>query len=441
MLIDSFNIIHFSECTALRTMRYRFPHPGITMQSVLSSSSTSSPSLSVAHDTRGAAWRVAIAGMVALSVAMGIGRFAFTPILPMMLHDSSVTLTQGSWLATGNYLGYFLGALACMAVRGDAARLIRTGLIATVLLTAGMGVLHGQPAWLGLRFAAGMASALVFVFTAGWCLHKLTELGHAALGGIIFCGPGLGIAIPGLAASGLVALGWHATSAWIAFGVLSALLTAAVWSTIRPEARPHAAPTAAAAGATPGLDAPTTAITLAYGLAGFGYIITATFLPVIARKVLPTGSIWPDLFWPMFGAGVALGAFLSTRISLARDNRSLLATAYAMQAIAVAVSIVWPTVAGLALSSTLLGLPFTAITLFAMREARRLWPHAAPRLMGLMTAAYGIGQIVGPPLANRLFAATGGFSASLAVAAVSLVVGVLIFIVVKRASPLSPVRA
>ncbi|KHK58956.1 MFS transporter [Ralstonia sp. A12] len=411
------------------------------MQSVLSSSSTSSPSLSVAHDTRGAAWRVAIAGMVALSVAMGIGRFAFTPILPMMLHDSSVTLTQGSWLATGNYLGYFLGALACMAVRGDAARLIRIGLIATVLLTAGMGVLQGQPAWLGLRFAAGMASALVFVFTAGWCLHKLTELGHAALGGIIFCGPGLGIAIPGLAASGMVALGWHATSAWIAFGVLSALLTAAVWSTIRPEARPHAAPTAAAAGATPGLDAPTTAITLAYGLAGFGYIITATFLPVIARKVLPTGSIWPDLFWPMFGAGVALGAFLSTRISLARDNRSLLATAYAMQAVAVAVSIVWPTVAGLALSSTLLGLPFTAITLFAMREARRLWPHAAPRLMGLMTAAYGIGQIVGPPLANRLFAATGGFSASLAVAAASLVVGVLIFIVVKRASPLLPVRA
>jgi len=407
------------------------------MQPALSSSSSPSPSsaLSVVHDTRASAWRVAIAGMVALSVAMGIGRFAFTPILPMMLHDGSLTLAQGSWLATGNYLGYFVGALACMAVRGDAARLIRAGLIATVLLTAGMGVLQGQPAWLVLRFAAGMASALVFVFTAGWCLHRLTELGHAALGGIIFSGPGLGIAIPGLAASGMVALGWHATSAWIAFGVLAALLSAAVWSTIRPETHSHAVPVQAASGAVPRLDAPTTAITLAYGLAGFGYIITATFLPVIARKVLPAGSVWPDLFWPMFGLGVALGAFLSTRISLARDNRSLLATAYAMQAIAVTVSIVWPTVAGLALSSLLLGLPFTAITLFAMREARRLWPHAVPRLMGLMTAVYGIGQIVGPPLANRLFAATGGFNASLAVAAVSLVVGVATFLVVKHASP------
>jgi predicted MFS family arabinose efflux permease len=233
----------------------------------------------------------------------------------------------------------------------------------------------------------------------------------------------------------MVALGWHATSAWMAFGVLSALLSTAVWSTIRPEAHAHAAPAPAPSGTAPGLDAPTSALTIAYGLAGFGYIITATFLPVIARKVLPAGSVWPDLFWPMFGAGVALGAFLSTRISLARDNRSLLATAYAMQAVAVTISIVWPTVAGLALSSTLLGLPFTAITLFAMREARRLWPHAAPRLMGLMTAVYGIGQIVGPPLANRLFAATGGFNASLAVAAVSLVAGVATFLAVKRAAP------
>ncbi len=407
------------------------------MEHILSSPST----YSAAQHQRATAWRVAIAGMVALSVAMGIGRFAFTPILPMMLHDGSVTLAQGSWLATGNYLGYFVGALGCMALRGDAARFIRIGLAATVLLTAGMGVLEGQPAWLTLRFAAGMISALVFVFTAGWCLHKLTELGHAALGGIIFCGPGLGIAVPGLAASGMVALGWHATSAWIAFGVLSALLSAAVWSTIRPEARSPGAPAPAASGPAPGLDVPTAAITLAYGLAGFGYIITATFLPVIARKVLPAGSLWPDLFWPMFGAGVALGAFLSTRISLERDNRSLLATAYAMQAVAVTVSIVWPTVAGLALSSTLLGLPFTAITLFAMREARRLWPHAVSRLMGLMTAAYGIGQIIGPPLANRLFAARGGFNASLVVAAVSLVVGVAIFIAVKRVSPLRAIRA
>ena len=77
---------------------------------------------------------VAVAGMAALAVAMGVGRFAFTPLLPMMLHDGVVTLAGGSWLATANYLGYLIGALACMALpwvaprarqRWHAARLAR----------------------------------------------------------------------------------------------------------------------------------------------------------------------------------------------------------------------------------------------------------------------------------------------------------------------------
>ena len=59
---------------------------------------------------------VALAGMAALAAAMGIGRFAFTPLLPMMLSDGVITLVDGSWLATANYVGYLLGALACMAL-------------------------------------------------------------------------------------------------------------------------------------------------------------------------------------------------------------------------------------------------------------------------------------------------------------------------------------
>ena len=52
-----------------------------------------------------------LAGLLALAVAMGIGRFAFTPVLPMMQADLGLSLAQGSWLASANYLGYLLGAL------------------------------------------------------------------------------------------------------------------------------------------------------------------------------------------------------------------------------------------------------------------------------------------------------------------------------------------
>ena len=154
-------------------------------------------------------------------------------------------------------------------------------------------------------------------------------------------------------------------------------------------------------------------------------------LPVIARAVLPAGSAWPDLFWPIFGAGVALGALLSTRISPARDRRVLLAWAYVLQAAAIALGLLWPGRAGFALGSLLLGLPFTAITFFALQEARHQWPQAGAGFTGLLTALYGIGQIVGPPLVAWLLvrapSQAQGFDWALSVAAGALVLGAVLY--------------
>lgn len=381
---------------------------------------------------------VALAGMVALGVAMGIGRFAFTPLLPMMLHDGVVTLAGGSWLATANYVGYLVGALACMALPWvaprvrqvwHAARLARLGLAATALLTLGMA-LPMPAAWPLLRFAAGVASALVFLNVSVWCMVRLVSLGQPALGGLIFCGPGLGIVLSGLSASAMVAWGWPAAAGWAVFGLLSVMLCVPIWPVLRGRAAPATPATAAQtpAMAPPGQGAlARSGLTVAYGLAGLGYIVTATFLPVIARAALPAGSPWPDLFWPLFGAGVAIGAALTTRTPAAWDRRWLLLGAYAMQAAAIALSLVWPGTAGFALGSLLLGLPFTAITFYALQEARRVWPAAGDSFPGLLTAAYGVGQIVGPPMVAWMLRHTTtpsqGFIYGLAVAAAALVVG------------------
>lgn len=379
------------------------------------------------------AWTIALSGLISLSVAMGIGRFAFTPVLPMMLHDRMVSLAEGGWLATLNYIGYFVGALTCMFIRPDAARMVRMGLAATVMLTLGMALPGGMLVWSLWRGAAGIASALVMVYTAAWCMHRLTELGKPALGGLIFCGPGVGIVVTGLSAFGMVGAGWQATEGWWAFGALAFVLVAAIWRIFTPTS--HAS--CAAPSVQPGkarLDTETWALTFAYGLAGFGYIITATFLPVIARQAMP-GSLWADLFWPIFGAGVAVGAFLAARVGMEHDNRKVLIWLYTTQALGVGIAVVWPTVAGFAASSLLAGLPFTALVSFAMREARRLWGLQAPRLMGLMTASYGLGQIVGPLLATALVRRTGGFASSLVCAATALLLGAVILLWMHRAMP------
>ncbi|HWI81289.1 YbfB/YjiJ family MFS transporter [Ramlibacter sp.] len=402
------------------------------------------------------ALRIAFAGMLSLAVAMGIGRFAFTPLLPLMLAEGAVDLAGASWLASANYLGYLVGALLCTfqpwiwrRVRWlpplRSAAVLRAGLAATGLLTAAMA--WPLPAlWPALRFAAGVASAFVFVFTSGWCLMQLAHRHAPALGGLMYAGPGGGIVVSGLAAGAMVQWGQSAAAGWTGFGLLAAVLSALVWPVFgEAPAEPAGRGSAPAAGPArapePGAGWPELALlTLAYGLAGFGYIISATFLPVIARQAMP-GSPWLDLFWPIFGGGVVAGALLATRLTLQGDLRLLLAACYAVQALGIVVGLHWPTVAGFALGSALLGLPFTTITFFAMQEARRLRPAAGHSFMGLLTVLYGIGQIAGPLVAAAILARSAtprqGFDASLEVAAAVLVAGALLYVVLARRWPMA----
>ncbi|MBC7445994.1 MAG: YbfB/YjiJ family MFS transporter, partial [Polaromonas sp.] len=300
-------------------------------------------------------------------------------------------------------------------------------------------------AWPVLRFAAGVTSAVVFVYTSGWCLARLSGLGVPAMGGMIYAGPGAGIVVSGLLASGMVARHWSAATGWLILGVLAFGLAAAVWRSLRGGERLKAlgrsSPQAASAGsAAPAHHGPAemTALTLAYSLAGFGYIITATFLPVIARSALP-GSAWLDLFWPIFGLGVMGGALLAARLPPGGDMRVRLGICYAAQALGIAASLWSPSLAGFVVGSLLLGIPFTAITFFALQEVRRLRPATAPGFIGLITAAYGLGQIAGPPLVALLIqqAATTaeGFTWSLQIAASALLVGALVYAWMVRSFP------
>jgi predicted MFS family arabinose efflux permease len=178
---------------------------------------------------------------------------------------------------------------------------------------------------------------------------------------------------------------------------------------------------------------------LAYGLGGFGYIITATFLPVIARQVLPH-TIWIDLFWPIFGLGTVVGASLSIFVSRDFDRRGVLLGSYACQTFGVALTLFQPTVAGFVVGSFLVGLPFALITLLVMQEARRLRPERANALMGSLTAVFGIGQIAGPALVGALFSNASSrdkaFSISLTTAIAALVIATATFPLAKRLWPL-----
>lgn len=384
---------------------------------------------------------VALAGAISLAVAMGIGRFAFTPLLPMMLHDGTIDIGGGSLLATANYIGYLIGALLCMPLPALIRRLgfgfsdalmVRFGLVMTVLLTVAMAA-HMPWAWPALRLLSGIISAVVFVFMASWSLKRLSDRSASHLAGIIYTGPGIGIALSGAAASSVSSVGGSAASGWLVFGILAALLSLVVWPVYRPDGLTRSTITAGHASSDRRRDRWTVeqmVLSLAYGLAGFGYIITATYLPVIARETLGE-THWINLFWPVFGIGVAVGALLTRFFPRRFDGRLVLILSYIVQSVGVVFALLLPSVMGFMLGSVLVGLPFTVITLYAMHEARRLRPVDATSFIGLMTALYGIGQIAGPPLAAAILAHSAshaaGFSLALSVASGSLVFGALLY--------------
>ncbi|WP_238812895.1 YbfB/YjiJ family MFS transporter, partial [Paraburkholderia sp. SG-MS1] len=179
-----------------------------------------------------AARRAALACMATLAVTLGIGRFAFTPLLPLMLHGGALgqpqlDIQQGGWLASFNYAGYFIGAVSCAALRVEPARMVRAGLVLTVLLTLAMGVTSQFWVWALVRFVAGAVSAWTFVFASQWGLRRLAELGAQQWSGVIYTGPGVGIAGTGLLVS--AAGGYGATVGWIGFALIGAVLSIVVW--------------------------------------------------------------------------------------------------------------------------------------------------------------------------------------------------------------------
>lgn len=378
-------------------------------------------------------WQIVLASSFSLAITMGIGRFAFTPILPMMLKDRLITLGQGSHLASANLIGYLVGAIFCMVLPRvwSSAAIARWGLFTGVVLTAAMAL--PLPAlWLPFRLLSGIATAFVLVHTSRWCFSSLSLLGKSSLSSLMFAGVGFGIAVPGLVCSALIQMRWTSEGAWLLFALQAGFMLAIVWRFFRPLPAVVAMARKRDDLLTGHIAGPNEMSLFAatYALSGLGYIITATFLPVIARSTLEQ-SVWLDLFWPVFGVASSIGSILAARIKAKSATRWVLAGCYAMQGAGVILVVILPTIEGFILGSLLAGVPFTMINYFALQDVERLRPEHSARYIGLFTALYGIGQFLGPLVAAKIIdnsnTLQSGFDVALGLAAGALFLGALLF--------------
>lgn len=337
--------------------------------------------------------RAAAAGIAALAVAMGIGRFAFTPLLPLMQHDAGLGLAQGSWLAAANYVGYLVGALVCLARPRAGRRDIQFGLLAVAGSTLGMGLTAHVAVWLALRFTAGAASALVLVGVSAWAMPVLARSKNPVWPGRLFAGVGIGICAVGVLAviSGLFAL--SSQTLWIGLGTVAAIACGVIWRQIDDDRRAAAPAVERATSARLGRSAWIAAV--CYGAFGYGYIIPATFLPAQARATIADPSVF-GWVWPVFGIAAALSTVLASRLVLSQSPRRLWTQGQIVLAIGVIAPLFGSNLVVLLVSALCVGGTFMVITMAGIEEARRLAGVAAPRLIALFTAAFAAGQIAGP---------------------------------------------
>jgi predicted MFS family arabinose efflux permease len=366
---------------------------------------------------------VALAGAIALAAALGIGRFVYTPILPPMVEALGLTKSTAGLIASANFLGYLIGAfLVASPILGGSRRAWLVGaLVVSALTTGAVGLTNSLALFVVLRFVGGATSAFVLVLASTLVLERLAEAGHAGLSALCFAGVGIGIAISAMLVAAMLRGGYDWQSLWLASGALSLVAAIVVGLLLRPSSAPVRRNEQEKRAVSRNL----IRLIAAYGLFGFGYVITATFLVAIVRTTPTIRSLEP-VIWFVFGLAAAPSVALWNRVATSLGSSWAFALACLVEAIGVAASVVWQTGPGIFVSAVLVGGTFMGLTALGLIRARTLATGDPRRALACMTGAFGTGQIIGPAFAGVLSDRLGSFTAPSIVAVIALVVAALL---------------
>ncbi len=363
--------------------------------------------------------RIALSGFLVLVATMGIGRFAFTPQVPLMIAQGQLTLTSAGLVAALNYLGYLIGAWDAMRTRRGVEARLYLGIIGAVALTflsalADNAWLHGA-----LRLVIGCMSGWAMVLTAAWVNERLAHYARPGLSAAVFAGPGAGIALSGLLGVFIHAQSLSAAAGWQLYGVLALLLVVMIGRWLPRPGELHRS------GEQPQpliLTSNLRRLVWSYSLAGFGYILPATFLSQMASQRFPD-SLFAQFIWPVFGVAGATGIALSIAMRGVGHSYQRLAIVLWLQGAGVLAAWLLPGMSGLVGGALLVGGGFLAAVQLSLLYGRELAPHHARYMAGLLTTGYAVGQLVGPMTSALSTWLTQRLEPALGIAAIALLVG------------------
>ena len=366
----------------------------------------------------------ALGGLFAMAAGIGIGRFIYTPILPPMIEALGLSKSAAGLIASANFFGYLCGALLATTARlpGSRRTWLLAALLTSALSTAAMGFATSLPSFLTFRFAGGLASAWVLILASALVLEHLAHAGRTGLAALHFSGVGIGITASAIAVAALLAAGHPWPTLWFGGGALSLAATLAVWPLIpNPPTPPPPPGQRAPAPPTPALRR----MIAAYGLFGFGYVITATFLVAIVRTTPEIRPLEPAI-WVIVGLSAAPSVAFWAWLARWRGIPAAFALASLVAAAGVLASVAWPSTPGIILAAILTGGTFMGQVALGLMRARELTTGDPSRAIALLTGSFGLGQIIGPIFAGAAYDHFGNFFVASVTAAAVLVIAAIL---------------
>lgn len=375
--------------------------------------------------------QVLAAGICSLMLALGVARFSYTPLLPLMQQQAGLGIAEAAWLAAINYAGYLSGALIAALISDLVLkdRLYRIGMVVAVLSTATMGLATDPVLWAWSRFFAGLSSAAGILLGTGLILNWLIRHDHRSELGIHFTGIGLGIA--GCAATVAATAQWlDWRQLWGLFTVIGALLLIPALRWLPAPDRSSVTKTGQAMHDNPPSTAFMRLFMAAYFCAGIGYVVSATFIVAIVDR-LPGLSGHGTLVFLAIGAAAAPACIVWDFVARRSGELNALIAAAALQIVGILLPV---TISGLTSSlagAVLFGGTFIGMVSLVLTMAGRYYPTRPAKMMGKMTLSYGAAQIIGPAVTGWLAARFGGYAAGLYLGATALAVATLLLLILK----------
>ena len=370
-----------------------------------------------------------LTGIAALTIAVGIGRFSYTPILPYMISELNLTTTEAGLIASSNYLGYLLGSL--IPIFPQFPKNIRSIFIYSIFISIislfAMGLTNTFEVFILIRFIHGIFSAFVLILGTSLIVSHVQKKGKIFLGTAHFSGVGLGMALSAIVVSYLGFLNFTWDELWFSIGILAIILSFQIIK-FTPIQKAEVKYNLKSKNKT---NLGFSLITISYGLYGFGYVAFGTFISTMSRLtpglektepyvwfVVGVTGIPSVFFWNWFGSKIGndIGLFLANLIL----------------GLGVLFSVLINNEFGIFISCILFGLSFVPITSMCLLEGQKRFSGSFIVSTAILTFSFSIGQMIGPYLSGLLTDYYGSFFFSMIISGIVLIFGSLLMINPKR---------